>query len=182
MRACVCACVYLTVNLCLGRPINHSIPGPQWQLGSLLHLLHCHCFFSLLACPTSMSAKAPHGCCNADTRKYSRTTSAGGTTTVATPAPHSAATALAGAAATKGPAPTALVQTSALSASLADTLAQPPSSPGDPSGAAALQPQPQPRRVSNTPPPLSPRLLSPPSSPPPMAVIYLQVLCCAILL
>ena len=97
-----------------------------------------------------LSAKAPHYCCNADIRKYGRTTSASGTTTVATPAPHSAATALAGAAATKGPAPMARVQTSALSASLADTT-QPPSSPEDPSETAGQHPQPQLHRVSNIP-------------------------------
>ena len=97
----------------------------------------------------------PHWCCNAEVRRYGRTTSAGGTTTVATPAPHSAATALAGAAASKGQAPTAPVQASALSASLADTTQLPSSSTEDitDSGSAGQQQQHQPHsnQVSTVP-------------------------------
>ena len=56
----------------------------------------------------------------ADLRRYGRTTSAGGTTTVATPAPPSAATALTEAA-DKRQGPTAPAQASALSSALPGT-------------------------------------------------------------
>lgn len=84
---------------------------------------------------------------HAEVRRYGRSTSAGGTTTVATPAPHSAASALAGS--TKGQVPTAPVQASALSASLAGT-AQPSSPLKDPSGSSRPAPQLQAQQVSST--------------------------------
>ena len=70
------------------------------------------------------------GLWGAESKKYGRTMSAGGTTTVATPAPPSAASALSDAIA-KGQSATAPVQYSAVSGSLGGTA---PNAPADHSG------------------------------------------------
>lgn len=67
---------------------------------------------------------------DAEIKRYGRTTSAGGTTTVATPAPPSVAAVLNGAV-TKGQAPTVPAQTSACSSSLAAASQQTASAPSD---------------------------------------------------